>query len=370
MEENSSPTTKRSLFTRLLIFFRAHPLLCGVIILGALAISLVIGLAVAGGVGYLVYDHTQNNPKFCITCHEIMIESYETWEKSEHAEVNCHSCHYMTPEYAVGFPLSVLKGTPEKIPPRPEGKVIVPDKYCMKCHWDAEKQHGDAGEWVYFIFPETHVPENANKVTDSRFHALHFFMGPTACSICHGGKQLHTFTSAPEDCLDCHQDQQEKAHAAKAVELTCLNCHTDRTANLHPDREKCLFCHAETDKIRQELIAAGTIDVKYAQPSEETIANASKIVLPEKAPMETLDCATCHTSHEEQAKPSAETCISCHPSIENVGQHSLHLQFVESDCLQCHQPHSWSITEEWAQEECAKCHEYQAPLTFIQAKQE
>lgn len=110
--------------------------------------------------------------------------------------------------------------------------------------------------------------------------------------------------------------------------------------------------------------------MKYAQPSEETIAKANKIALPEKAPMETLDCATCHTSHEEQAKPSAETCISCHPSIENVGQHALHLQFVESDCLQCHQPHSWSISEEWAQEECAKCHEYQAPLTFIQAKQE
>ena len=122
--------------------------------------------------------------------------------------------------------------------------------------------------------------------------------------------------------------------------------------------------------MRQELVAAGTIDVKYAQPSEETIANATKIAFPEKAPMKTLDCATCHTQHQEQATPSADTCISCHPSIEQVGQHTLHLQFVESDCLQCHQPHSWNITEEWAQEECAKCHEYQAPITFIQSKKE
>ena len=147
------------------------------IILGVIFISFVMGLAFVGGVGYLAYDYTQNNPKFCITCHEIMIESYETWEKSEHAEIKCHSCHYMTPEYAASFSFSALKGMPEKVPPRPEGKVIVPDKYCMKCHWDAEKQHGDAGEWAYFLFPKTHVPENANKVTESRFHALHSFLG-------------------------------------------------------------------------------------------------------------------------------------------------------------------------------------------------
>ncbi|MBD3309270.1 hypothetical protein GF339_22910 [candidate division KSB3 bacterium] len=366
MEEKTPEKSKKSLLRRWRIFRHARPLASWGVILAVVVVLIVV----VGGVGSMTYDYTQNNPKFCLTCHDIMIESYETWENSEHAEVNCHSCHYLTPEYVKSFSLSVLKGMPEKIPPRPLDKIIVPDKYCMKCHWDAQDQHGDAGEWSEFLFPKTHVPEDSNKVTDSRFHALHYFMGPTACTVCHGKKRLHTFTSEPEDCLDCHQDQHEQFHAAQEIELACFNCHTDRTADLNPDREKCLFCHGEDDTLRQDLLAAGTIDVKYAQPPEDLIAQATKMAVHEDAPMQDLSCNTCHQSHQgpDAQKTSSEACISCHPSIENVGQHPLHLRFVQSDCMKCHLPHSWEFTEEQAQQECAKCHEYQPPISFIQAQ--
>jgi hypothetical protein len=211
-------------------------------------------------------------------------------------------------------------------------------------------------------------PDGEN-VTSSRFHAIHFFNAQDDCSVCHGKKQLHVFESQPEDCLECHENMQEQAHAAKGVELACLDCHSDRTADLSPDREKCLACHEDGDTARQELLAAATLDVNFDQVFEEFIAEATKIHLPQNAPMESLDCADCHTPHQkEAATPTVDNCITCHPSIKNVGQHTLHLNFVGGDCLKCHQPHSWAMTEEEAQKECSKCHEYYEPVQFIQAK--
>jgi len=312
----------RALYAKWLVFKTQRPLAIKLTILGGLAGVLFVILVVGGIFGYFMYDYTQHNPKFCATCHTIMIESYETWETSEHAEVSCHTCHPLTPEVVMNYAYRFMMGMPDKVPPREEGKIIVPSSDCMPCHWEKEKE-----------FP------NAKNVATSRFHATHYFMGKVECMTCHGDKELHVFSAAPDDCLDCHESRQEKVHTAKGFELNCLNCHTGNTADLMPVREECLSCHTEDE---------------------------------EKAPMKSLACAACHTPHQEEATPSTDdtSCISCHPSIENVGQHTTHLQFFGSDCLQCHQPHSWSITEEWAQEECAKCHEYQAPITFIQSKKE
>ncbi len=387
MEEKLPQKTTRSLFTRWLIFHRSKPLVSWGIIIGVFGVFSAISLVVAGVVGYVAYDYTQNDPKFCITCHDVMIESYEKWEKSEHAEVNCHACHHLSPEEAINYGIHLMRGLPDKVPPRPEGKIIVPSTYCMKCHWEEEKKEHAEDLQVKDILDKdiTHIviqvgqkvrtflakpgPEG-NNVASSRFHAIHYFNEQTECMICHGHKELHVFTAAPEDCLDCHENQQEKAHTAKEVELECLNCHTDRTTNLNPDREKCLFCHGEDDVLKQHLVNAGTIDVKYHQPSEEIVANAPKIHLPDSAPMQQFNCDTCHQPHQEEAAASKDTCISCHPRIEQVGQHTLHLNFVQGDCLKCHQPHSWTMSEEQAQEQCATCHDYKAPMTFLGAGEE
>lgn len=391
MEEKFPPKNTRSLFTRWLIFHRSKPFVSWGIILGVFVVFSGSALLVAGVTGYVAYDYIQRNPRFCITCHDIMIESYEKWEKSEHAEVNCHACHHLSPEEAINYGIQLMNGMPDKIPPRPEGKIIVPSNDCMNCHWKEKKEvegHGSKGidltnidltdidltdiviqvgqKIRAFLAP---AGPDGNNVASSRFHAIHYFNGQTECFTCHGHKELHVFTPAPEDCLDCHESQQEKAHAAKGIKLECLNCHTDRTANFHPNREKCLFCHGEDDGLKQQLVDAGTIDVKYHQPSEEIVASASHIHLPDSAPMQQFDCSTCHQPHQEETAVSKDTCISCHPKIEQVGQHALHMSFFQGDCLQCHQPHSWTITEEQAQEKCTACHEYRDPLNFIQPSQ-
>ncbi len=369
MKQNTSPKGIKGVFRRLQIFHIARPLLSWGIIGGILVVFLVA----FSGFGYVAYNYTQLNPKFCITCHDIMIESYETWQVNEHAELNCHSCHYFTPEYAINFPLSAMKSMPAKIPDRPKDKIVVPDKYCMSCHWDGKKQHGDAGEWAYWIFPKPHISEDANKVTDSRFHALHYFMGPTACVTCHGQKRLHVATSEPDDCFDCHQDKAEAIHTADMADLACFNCHTDQTADLNPNQEKCLSCHSEDTAIWQQLADAGTIDVKYAPPADDMIASAPKIAMPPEAPMAQLNCSSCHSAHpaEDAAVVTAkDSCISCHTQIMTTGQHTRHAPYYQNNCLSCHKEHGWSIDEEWAQQECAKCHPYKSPASFVSSGEE
>lgn len=374
---------KRSLFTRLLIFAQTLSIITWLIIFGVIGAGAVAFLASASVVGYVAFDYAWNNPKFCITCHTPMQESYDTWEVSTHKDVNCHACHLLSPEEGINYGIHLVRGLPERIPPRPKDKIIVPSAYCMDCHWGEKKgetvhnsEKKDITHWVLETGQKVRKvlfktgPDGEN-VTSSRFHAIHFFNGQNDCSVCHGKQQLHVFETQPEDCLECHENQQEQAHTAKGVELACLDCHTDRTADLNPDRKKCLACHEEGDTARQELLAAATMDVKFDQDSEELFAKAAKAHLVENAPMEGLACATCHTPHQkEEAKPTADNCISCHPSIKNVEQHTLHLNFVGGDCTKCHQPHSWTMTEEQAQKDCAKCHQYYKPVQFIQAKKE
>ncbi len=379
--EEKSPRTTRSLFTRWLIFHRSRPLASWLIMLGVCIVFSSLALVSAGVVGYMAYDYTQNDPEFCITCHVPMQEAYDTWKISEHAEVTCHTCHHLSPEEAVNYGIHLMRGLPTKVPPRHEGEIIVPSAYCMDCHWEAKKsdqvhtsEEKDitdlvvaAGHEVREFLSET-GPKGPN-VAASRYHAIHYFKGNIECLSCHGGyKELHVFTLPPEACIDCHEDQQEKIHSSKGFEQDCLNCHTDRTVDLVPDREKCLVCHAADEAARQELMETETLDVRHTQISEEIIAKATKINAPENAPMLSFACSTCHTPHQSEARPSVDICLSCHPRIEDVGQHTLHLKFVKSDCMNCHKVHTWAVTEEQAQKECVKCHELYDPLKFIQAQ--
>jgi hypothetical protein len=143
---------------------------------------------------------------------------------------------------------------------------------------------------------------------------------------------------------------------------------------LEPERKKCLFCHSEDESVKEELLQTGTLDVRHFQPSAETIQAASKIEVSEDAHMQQFACQDCHKAHEEEdaATRKYDSCLSCHPRIESVGQHEIHMMLAEEpDCTQCHQPHFWSVTEEEAETTCGMCHEEKMdPMTFISSGEE
>ncbi|HET6514831.1 MAG TPA: NapC/NirT family cytochrome c [Thermodesulfovibrionales bacterium] len=305
-----------------------------------IAVLLMVILTGSGVVAYKFYDFTQNNPKFCVSCH-IMKPAFEAWEKSEHTGINCHECHHLTIPEQNRLLISFVLHRPTSVPER-HGKVIVPWKYCIRCHWEKDEK-----------FPK------APMINQSTLHAKHVFMEQVECSKCHG-YVVHKFTPEEHFCTRCHKGKE--VHGTGMEALACLNCHTDRTTDLRPGRKKCLFCHGG-EEVRRELIADGTIDVKHYQPTKETIGKALKISVPADAPMQ-FYCYTCHKPHAK-VRPDWGDCLSCHRNIIDVGKHNLHIKVVGMQCKECHKPHVWRVTPESGKRACIRCHEYRDPKRFI-----
>jgi len=305
-----------------------------------IAIIAIVFLAGGGIVGYKFYDFTQNNPKFCISCH-LMKPAFDAWTVSEHKGINCHECHHLSIPEQNKLLITFVLHNPKAVPPR-HGKIIVPWKFCVKCHWEKDERY-----------------PNAPSIGNSPLHAKHYFMNRIECTKCHG-YITHKFIPEERFCIKCHEDRE--VHGSGMEALACLNCHTERTANLIPPREKCLFCHGP-QAVRDRLIAEGTIDVKRYTPSEEIVKKAIKINVPSDAPMQ-FGCYECHKPHKK-VRPDWGDCLRCHENIPSVGKHELHIKTLGMKCNQCHKPHIWKVTPSWAKKNCTTCHEYREPSRFI-----
>lgn len=302
---------------------------------------LLLGIMVGGGiVSFKFYDFTQNNPKFCVSCH-LMQPAFDAWEASEHQQINCHDCHHLSIPEQNRLLINFVLHRPETVPDR-HGKIIVPWKYCIQCHWEKNEKY-----------------ENAKLINKSRMHAKHVFMEQVECSKCHG-YITHKFTAEPRFCLKCHQGKV--VHGSGMEEIACLNCHTDRTPDLRPGPRKCLFCHGG-EKVRKELIADQTLDVTHYEPSDEIIKKATKITRPPNGPMQ-FTCYQCHHPHQT-SRPDWRNCMNCHSQILAVGKHGSHIQVMGLECKQCHKPHTWRVTPEQAKKDCVMCHDYKEPESFL-----
>ncbi len=307
--------------------------------------SVLAVVLVSSFAAYKTYDFTQNNPKFCAYCH-LMDQAYASWATSEHNMVNCHDCHHLAVPELTQLLVSFVFKNPTVVPERHKTEVpIVNQKFCNKCHSEGK----------------------ATKINNSRFHAKHVYMQKLECTECHADIKpdksgLHKFLPTEKFCTKCHTDKQ--VHGVGMGGLACLNCHTEKTANLRPDREKCLFCHSTDEKLRKELIAVGTIDVKFFKPEAGLVKKAIKIKLTKQSPMQ-IPCYECHKPHiAGKIKPVTTDCLRCHASTVNVGKHKVHLD-MSMNCKDCHKPHVWKVTEETAKKDCVTCHEYKSPKAFL-----
>jgi len=308
------------------------------IIIALIILFFLIGV---GFTGYKINDYFENDPDACQLCH-VHDYAQERWAQSKHNVVTCHECHHSTKkEQVVQLYRFVFLGQ-KQVEPR-HGKIIVPSKLCMECHWEGNPKYPQAA-----------------KVNKSRYHAKHVFMEKIECTQCHG-YVAHKFLPEERFCMQCHTDKE--VHGTGMEKLACINCHTDRTQDLRPGRNKCLFCHGKDENIRKKLIEDGTIDVKYFQPSQQIIKKSTKIDVPADAPMQ-FKCYECHKPHKK-VRPDYGTCISCHSDQLSVGKHELHIKGMNMKCVDCHKPHSWRVTDAQAKKDCVKCHEYKSPKNFI-----
>jgi len=259
---------------------------------------------------YFIYDYTQNNPKFCTTCH-LMNDAYETWDASAMHELNCHNCHESNILESLDHVIEVLFENPDEV----TKLTVIENEVCEKCHADNDPQ------WL--------------QVANTAGHEVHLFTQeePT-CIGCHG-LQLHVFAASEETCYQCHSPDHDAA--CEVMDVHCIVCHefTDTENELIPQRDDCLRCHEG-----QQIMG---------------------VSFPSGAHNDTA-CDNCHNLHIEE---QIIECVTCHTEILGGGLHTLS---AHDDCNDCHVPHSSESmsdgclschvdkTEHFLQAECSVCH--------------
>lgn len=267
---------------------------------------------VGGGVSaYATFDYTQNNPRFCTSCH-IMDDAFQRWSKSEHSKESCHACHPAD----LGANLRQLYVYATNPPDKPRHGAEVENHVCFNCH----RVDGDE---------EAKIPaeEKWKDVLAESGHTEHVKKQKIQCVRCHS-TSLHSF-SPPEDlCTSCHKHTKM---VGNSMDAHCTSCHaftaTERKSLL-PARSDCLTCHADM------------------QVHAEVFPEAEKKT---DSPMQ-WECGRCHKPHTQMALAYRD-CEGCH--ADAIAKSDIHKVKAHYQCMGCHKPHLWKVT---TQEPCLVCH--------------
>jgi hypothetical protein len=278
-------------------------------------IGLFVGLVVVGmGVGSLhLYDYTENEPKFCLSCH-LMKDAFHSWETSVHKGINCHTCHQATLYEKNMMFVKTIFERPSEVSERPHDHIIVPSTMCVTCHLAGEKE--------------------IVKVSRSKGHSLHWFKENIECTSCHA-VELHKFDPEQKFCVNCHA--HAKNMLPKMKDMACTDCHNFRTGRLVPGNKECVECHAEKSPLTQP-------------------AGASRAHQP-------FECNDCHQVHNPK-KEAKTSCTECHQGAMQRGKHPVHLKALGNECTTCHTPHQWRITKKGSASLCSQCHKSYPLRTF------
>ncbi len=267
---------------------------------------------------FRLYSYTQGDPNFCRLCHT-MDTAWGKWSTSSHSMVNCHSCHEINPVSGAELVVDYLINKPNRV----ADHASVSDAACKACHYSGDP------EWV--------------QVANTAGHQVHVDKTNIACQVCHG-MNLHQFEPSTHICDACHPGEvageRDAIKVPQMQELHCEECHPFLAENslLRPTRETCLSCHQK-------------MPVQVTFPHQSA---PRTVVFPDNGPMK-WDCMQCHKLH--QAKEPVVDCNSCHGQVKTKGLHAVSAH-SQAECLSCHWPHRWRVTDVKA---CVGCHSDMTP---------
>jgi nitrate/TMAO reductase-like tetraheme cytochrome c subunit len=242
-----------------------------------------------------LYDYTQNNPQFCLTCH-LMNTAYDAWSASAMHNVTCHDCHETNMIESLGHVTDVLFHNPTNV----TKMTVIDNSLCESCHDTNDPQ------WL--------------QIADTAGHKVHIFGNITGinCTDCHG-LNLHVFEPPENACLQCHDVNLTNANTLMGTH--CISCHdfiaVNDTSGLIPGRDDCITCHPQEALMGPSIPDGGHNDTA---------------------------CTDCHNPHLDTIFPD---CSSCHQPTGTI--HDVH---SGNDCTTCHTPHS----DETLSDNCLSCH--------------
>jgi hypothetical protein len=275
---------------------------------GGILLLILVICAVGAATAWRYYNYIYTDPQFCSLCH-VTEEGYNSWERSPHYQFICQRCHQM----------SIMEGN----------RLLM--GYYVKGGASVEQDHGRKNPWkVCLECHENAAAQGSITFRASFGHARHVFMRSVGCENCHAGS-MHEMTVKSENCRACHEDKL--VHGMGTAGLDCLSCHsfTEEQHNMISS-ERCFGCHAE---------------------------------VPREGIMARMECYECHHPHAKLKMQSPDCLGSCHSSEIRVGQHKIHIENSNLQCLDCHRQHGWAVTKKNAKGLCDRCHRMKDPATFI-----
>lgn len=344
-------------------------------------------------------------PVDCSTCHE---ESVHAFSASAHRrELNCVTCHTEIHQPVNSARLAAvcqdchddaiaaikesIHSTAEDGPGcfdchSPHRAEAASSANCLSCHGDQE-------------FAEKNHAESALTFVQSYSESIH--AEDLECSDCHGGHDILSVDAenSPVNhrnivatCNECHDDVTEEFMASehgKALTAgfenapNCVDCHgehqiyasDDSRSNMSRQREidVCLSCHLDSP----DVIERTTHDPGFIAGYENSVHGRLYLEGNEKSAI----CSDCHGAHQnmkasDHASPVnkfniAQTCGSCHDSIEVAFNESIHGEALamgvedSPTCTDCHGEHriiehevasSPVAPQNVAEQVCGPCH--------------
>lgn len=237
-------------------------------------------------------------PTTCLDCHNVDTWSDATFDhaltgfalEGPHGRVECASCHVDGGGLRFSRPAS--------------------QDDCVACH-KADYDHEHAGTG----FPTTCLTCHRRDSWDgaSFNHASTGFQlvgahQPVACVTCHGTPSLAAQVAGPDDCVACHRDAYDGAHAGSSFDTGCVACH--------------------------KVTSWDDVTVDHAQ-----LANGFALT----GPHASAGCAACHSLPDYKLlfpQPAGpDDCVVCHQAdydSEHAGSD------FPTTCLTCHVSDSWS----------------------------
>jgi hypothetical protein len=243
----------------------------------------------------------QQTPTECVACHR---------EDDAHAGVNgtvCQDCHRVTDWPDVTFDhardtMFALRGahaaiTCDSCHVQPVA-VAAPSTVCFDCHAEDDPHERELGEACASCHVETRWAEDVRFDHDLASFPLLGKHDGAMCADCHATPAFH---DAPEQCIDCHRED---------------DVHERRLG------EACATCHNPNDWL------AWTFD--HDTQTDFALTGAH----------DGLDCHACHREPVDGRITLDSTCETCHRSDD------VHRGEFGADCAECHTTESFRDLKE------------------------
>ena len=279
----------------------------------------------------------------------------------KHASVVCSGCHAgdTNPE--------ALKATSQdcfschQIDDPHSGRM---GQDCQACHSPADwKQSSFDHSTVAFILTGKHITVSCQEChLDANLQET-----PQDCFACHGKQDPHE-GQLSQDCASCHTPddwhQVQFDHATTSFPLlgrhfsvACQDCHK---SNLFKDTpQDCYDCHKDQDP-HEGLLGQNCIDCHTPVDWNETNFDHASATFPLTGKHVSVDCKSCH--QDILFKNTPQDCFSCH------GKEDPHQEQLGQNCASCHSTQGWrevnfdhstaafKLTGKHASVSCDACH--------------